>query len=278
MGGFVLDKQGDYLPVFGEATGGGGGTSDHSQLSNLDYSSSGHTGFMTSANYLPAGTVIDVKTDGSGDYTTIPVALASLVGKWSDGSVTIKLGDGTFDVSTTQQILSTNFNIPKLIIQGNGASNTTINWTSTTAAADMFRVLGLNVTISKCTIQNTNGLTSTDYRGIMALDNAYVFVSECDFTGINYAVWAFRGGNCAFAKCNFSNCAKAVVAEGGNIYIQWATTGTFNTITTALNVSGGGIIKGGGNTFTFTSVTNQVSQTAGTATVNGWIAVSGLTV
>lgn len=42
--GFVIDKQGDYLPVFGEAEGGG--TSDHSQLINLDYANSGHTGFM----------------------------------------------------------------------------------------------------------------------------------------------------------------------------------------------------------------------------------------
>lgn len=279
---FVIDKQGNYLPVFGEATGGGGGgggTTDHAELSHLDYASSGHTGFMSSANYIPKGTTIDVKTDGSGDYTTIPSALASLVGKWSDGSVTIQLGNGTFDVSSTQQISNTNFNIPKLIIKGSGISNTTINWATTTDHADLFRVSGQKFEIKDCTIQHLNGTTSTDYRGIMSIDNAFTFCDNCAFVGINYALWGFRAGDSAFASCSFSDCATPVVAEGGNIYIAWATTGTFTNITTALSVSGGGIIKGGYNSFTFTNVTNKVSQTPGTTNVNGWIAVSnsGLT-
>ena len=65
---FVIDKQGDYLPVLGETTGGGGGgTSNHAQLSNLDYANSGHTGFMTSENYLPKGTTIDYKVNPDTD-------------------------------------------------------------------------------------------------------------------------------------------------------------------------------------------------------------------
>ena len=43
---------------------GGGGTSNYAQLTNLDYANSGHTGFMSNANYLPDGTVITVKAIG----------------------------------------------------------------------------------------------------------------------------------------------------------------------------------------------------------------------
>lgn len=62
--GFVLDKEGNYLPVLGEsASGGGSGTSNHAQLSNLDYANSGHTGFLDSG-------VTNITTSGKKTVTS----------------------------------------------------------------------------------------------------------------------------------------------------------------------------------------------------------------
>ena len=127
---FVLDKDGNYLPVLGESSGGGSGTSDHSQLTNLDYEHSGHTGFlntdldnvsdtgkrvitnlaMPSAKYdtITAGASGTQYTAPADGYFFIAMASGSGGGGWSK----IEWEDGLW---LAQNVASVDMNMPWII-------------------------------------------------------------------------------------------------------------------------------------------------------------------
>lgn len=278
--GFVIDKQGEYLPVFGEATGGGGGggTTNHAALSNLDYAHSGHTGFMSSENYIPTGTTLTIEEDGTGDFNTLNEAIAYLDDKWSIGNITIKFGEGTFVHSEPVSIRGGNrFFCPLLTVVGEGADKTILKFTHNTFthAIRVYNTTAFD--LRKLTVKRDGGDKSTDLRGILAAENAEVLLSNVTTDGCNYAVDAQQNATISLiANINIKNCNLGIGAEGGIVGGNWGVATTFDNVTTAFYVYGGGIIKVPFPTYTATNVTNISSQTVGTATNNGWI--TGLTV
>lgn len=275
--GFVLDKQGNYLPVLGEAAGGGGGgTSDHSQLSNLDYEHAGHTGFMSSANYIPHNTTINVKLDGTGDFDNITDAINFLEGKWSDGTVFIQLGDGTFNISSTLTISGRKCSIRAVYIKGNGINNTTIAYIGTNQDDRIFHANNYQLLyIEDMTLTSTYGTKQS--RGVTASVSGNPYLTRVAFDNFSAAISIFAQGLVTVSGgCSFSNCTNAVKADPGTCSVDIFSQISFTNVGTAWSVGNGGVIRGGSANCTYTSVTTKVSQTVGTATNNGWI--TGLTV
>ena len=110
------------------------------------------------SGYIPSGTVISVKTDGTGDFTTLSDAVSSLVGKWSNGTVTISLGNGTFTESSGITLNGSYFSIPLIVITGQGKANTTVSYTgSTSNFIDIYRC---SVDVSQMAIARASAVSS----------------------------------------------------------------------------------------------------------------------
>lgn len=245
--GFVLDKQGDYLPVFGEASGGG-----------------------SMANYLPHGTTFTVETDGSGDFTSIKAAVASLEYKWSDGTVAISVGEGTF---TEEKILinSFRFNIPCLNIAGQGADKTIINSTTTDYAIEVNGNSKVFLSAFKVVPGGTKartGIFCNSTVNVCTLNN--ITIENCA-TAISLDI----NTNChAGTGITVKDCTDGIFAwRFSRITTNAGGSFVFNNVTTAWKVAGGGMIATScpvGN-ITYTSVTTKCSQTVGTFNANGYI-------
>ena len=267
---FVIDKQGDYLPVLGEAAsgGGGGGTTDHAELSHLDYASSGHTGFMSSANYIPGGTVINIKADGSGDYATIKDAVDSLYHKWSDGEVQIKLDEGTFTLDSQITFNGSNCNIPVIKLQGEGKTKTTIQ-NSVNNSIDVTN--NIYVMFQNFAYVSTYG---TKQARAMVAQRATLYVSNVSFDNFaGYCPGAYGGGTALIGSgIEISNCSQGINLEAGIARINWGATIAFTNIANQwFWVGGGAILQGGMASCTYTNASTHFSQTVGTATADGWI-------
>ena len=79
------------MQITDEVPTGGGGTTDHSQLQNLDYENSGHTGFQPAGDYIVDSDY--VHTDNN--YTNIDKAKVDKIITDGDGS-TFLSNDGTY--------------------------------------------------------------------------------------------------------------------------------------------------------------------------------------
>ena len=251
----------------GSSSGGGTGTSNHAQLTNLDYAHSGHTGFMSDANFLPDGTVINVKTDGSGDFTSLKSAIDSLSGKWSNGVITIQLGNGTFNETST--IGFPRVNITELIIKGNGTSNTTLlgDFNDTF----FIRIEDVNYTIQFQNLKISRGAKDSGRRGLVSEGINSLLIVDCAFDNCSTGL---AGTSCKMKMygTSFSNCVNAIVAASGCfIGSAWGVTLSFTNCTKAFTVEDGGIISIYAVTCTYSNVTTKVSQTVGSVTANGLI-------
>lgn len=265
--GFVLDKQGNYLPVFGEATGGGGGTSDHAQLTNLSYVDSGHTGFMSSENFIPNGTTITVKSS-DGDFTNLNDAINSLEGKWSNGKVSIVIDAGTFVHNGMIDIRNGDkFFIPMLDIQGSGINDTTLDYTAnTTDTYDIKASTTTTMWIRNLTVKSNN------HRGITATGGSIVFLQNISTDGCNIGIRSESNSNIILVNSvSIKNGITGILSKGGNIGCIGGTQTIFSSINTAFSVEGGGMLRLTNPSYSGTNVTNKTSQTVGTATDNGWI-------
>lgn len=258
---FVLDEKGNYLPVLGESAGGGGGTSDHAQLTNLDYASAGHTGFMSSANYLPDGTTITVASSG-GDYTKLSEAVAFLQGKWSDGAVTISIANGTYTESETVFVNTSVFNIPFVDIVGTDRELTILNHLlyigggkNCKVRVKDFTVLGSGGADSLLNIEDTmvfvqNILFKNSWAGVygrrLAEVNAYKIYGDT----LSYGIYANEGGKIAVSgTLTLKDVGTAVAVNWGAWIILNAPTKAFTNVTADSDVTPGsmnilGIISG----------------------------------
>lgn len=260
-------------------SGGEGGTTDHSQLTNLSYNSSGHTGFMSNENYLPHGTVINVKTDGTGDFTNLNDALEYLKGKFSNGQITIQFGEGTFTHSANTTINGSNMNFTALIIKGMGANETTLEYTTTAVTACITVAEGVTVFLQDLTIKRPTGTSSTDYRGVNVIENSMLRVLRLNIEGCNYALNIGGLGKIYLVgTINISDSNIAIITEGGGtITSAWSPTINFKNCNKAVHVNNGGKVNiSNSATITFTNVTTKTNQAVGTATNMGWITGTGL--
>lgn len=270
---FIIDKDGNYIPVLGTVSGGGGGgTSDHSQLTNLDYASSGHTGFLSSANYLPQGTTIDVKLDGSGDFTNLVDAFNFLTDKWSDANIIFNLGAGTFEVSETLHISTFRCNIPRIDIVGVSTTDTIIDHKISSQWTPLFNINNNGHTrIRNLKITGPCTKTSGGYTGVSV--NKF---SMCEFAnvvtdGLDRVIETSMGGNALVnGSMTISNCPDALFAKTGTIVVYGSAV-SFNNVTTAFSVNGGGIIQKFEGSANYSSVTNIANVTANIITSNGII-------
>lgn len=220
-------------------------------------------------NYIAGGTVITVKADGTGDFTSLKDAVDSLTGKFSDGKITISIGAGTFNITETVVIDGGNFNFAELEISGAGKENTIIQNTSATQYQQIILVQNTSTLV---VIKNltTKGASSSSGVGIASLvscniniidvevDNCFwglypdhnsrMFITDVKGTDLNYVMNVNRGSK-VFCRGNFTISNAAQVFHVSN-------ASTINVI---------------GVTTTFTNVTTTVSQTINTITSNGMI-------
>lgn len=228
------------------------------------------------SKFIPGGTSITVKTDGTGDFNNLTDAISYLSGKWSNGLVTIKLGVGTFNVGNITIDTDLSFNFGELKIEGSGISETIINNTNQNGEG---LLIGGRVPIilklftykkPATTIQTVGVGIRPGKRSMCKLEN--VSIQGCGIgLGANGCVQVELAQN-----CDFTNCTVGVDCNEGGVLRVNQTNFTFNNCSTAWRVRTGGQIHASIPNVTYTSITNKTSQTVGTATNEGWI--TGITV
>lgn len=219
-------------------------------------------------NFIPSGTTITVKTDGTGDYTTLKDAVSSLIGKWSNGSITINISNETYNTDEQVVVDGSTFNIPNLVIQGQGMNNTTLNFSQMYSGAMQIQNCTNNVVVKnfyiKCAgknltpgrglnLQNCTGKVDVDSikvsdsdAGICALVNSNARIMDCSLVNCNIGIWGAIGAREVLVSC------------------------TFNTVGTGVQLYKGAAISLEG-TASFTNVTSNYSQALATTTANGVI-------
>ena len=236
------------------ANGGATAISNHAQLDNLDYASSGHTGFMSDENYIPSGTTINVELDGTGDFTNLSDACEYIQGKYSDGDVVIKLGEGTFILDSQLLIETTKFNFAQLRIEGEGTS-TIIQGTSSNNL-NISRE-GTSIWMSNVDFNITDGNKTKYAMAVVVRLGARFDAYRCNFTGGGILV--YRNAQLQSEISSFSNVESAIRAQSGSI-VACAQTQVFNNVTSAFTVSRGGIITMHNCKCTFTDTNNKFTQ------------------
>lgn len=259
------------INIGGTSGGGGGGTSNHAQLTNLDYANSGHTGFMTSANYLPDGTIITVASSG-GDFTTIEQALTYISDKWSDGAVTISLSAETF--ITAGDIEISNNRIKQIIIKGQGTSSTfiSINYDDTlTSGFAIFAIQnGANVIFKDLKIGTEKTTTPElfNHKVILAEDNGFVSIDNIEINGLSRLFQISASATLyILSNCKFTNAQWAVFVSGGRLIMKYNLTFVFENISLSFRVTSGGTMQFWTPKFQNTNVTTICNHPPDTDTV-----------
>ena len=243
---------------------GGGGTSDHSQLTNLDYANSGHTGFLSSEKYLPHGTIITVGADKQ--FQTIQSAYNSIEGKWSDGTVTIKIDDGTYNEFP---YFAKKYSISSLVITGTSKANTIIQppfasdwqvgWTFTNQK---------NITIQNLTVQGTASKHET---GIIVERFSEIVVNDILIKNVQYSGLRSITGSKVFLLNNgitIENTStkgqNGLMSNGGGMITGlWGTQINITNFTNGIRAEYTGF-----NTFESVSYTNSNVTTPWSPTLN----------
>lgn len=239
-------------------------------FSDVDFNvSTGIEGGGNIENFIPDGTVINVKLDGSGDYASLVDAVDYLEDKWSNGQVTIKLGEGTFDISNNSLSVG---NIEKLQIEGISQQNTIVSCSGTGIAFNSENAVISHLIFKNLSIQNTNNKSGT---GIRAALQTCLTVDNVTLESFETAINVDMGVYCHIASSiTVKNCAVGLICRRtGRISSNGGSVITFNNLTTAWKVETGGIIAPATSVanITYTSVTNKCSQTVGQFNANGAI-------
>ena len=212
----------------------------------------------TDTNFVPAGTILTVKTDGSGQFTQLSEAINYLTNKWSNGTVTIQLGEGAFDSLT----YTTSSSIPSLVIKGVSQSATTI--TSVYLTGNGFcQLIDLSV-------------ESTKAPAVYAYDSVHLICKGVKMSVPNATsnvVMAVRH----LARVNVDTCIFHSDTKGGTGF--YLNTGvpigiygkcTFENLNNAAYVQYGGILCNMGSN-TYTNITNKTNKDYGYSTSDGVI-------
>lgn len=233
-----------------------GGTSDHSALTNLDYAHAGHTGFMSSENFLPTGTIITVETDGSGDFTTLADAVNYLIGKWSNGNVTVQIGTGTFVLNAPLEILLDSFDIPRLNINGSGVNNTIIQGNNTNYIIVTNPGSG-HIIFSNIQFYDPDGAISKTSQVLRARIQSSLTIGTCTFNKCGF--YTYRGCNVDFnSNIVFSGGTQSCISCSNGSRISGNGPVTFSNCTDAILLRYGGTVCVANWAITLTSVTNMI--------------------
>lgn len=235
----------------------------------------GGGGSGSDPNFLPNDTIITVEANGSGQFTKLSDAINYLTGKWSNGSITIQLGQGTFEETEPITIDGNKFNIPNLEIKGNSSTGTIVSFSNKTVA-NLYVINNAFVSIfdmqfsananSWCIEQNQQStlfmenclISNVSARGIQVMSGSRLCIST-KITVIGISSKGAIGIACA---------------GGGKITFKGQSNIAMSNFNTGLAVGSGGLIALNYCTKTFSNVTNTTSQTIGTTNANGLIAGS----
>lgn len=226
----------------------------------------------TDTNFIPANTILTVKTDGSGQFTKLSEAINYLTGKWSNGTVTIQLGEGDFVEETTIDIPE--FNIKTLQIIGQGVDKTSISCSNTKEYNYIITNRVTNIRIANLVLKgdityklrglyaNLNGSYLLEdvnlynfERGSMFIDGARVYLKGTLNIGststtkvVDTGVQSVNGGMILMqsgAKIHFNKCDGALYCNGGIISAYPNVQVTYSEVTTFKINPNSGIIMGG---------------------------------
>lgn len=189
------------------------------------------------SKFIPADTNITVELDGSGDFTTLADALEYIKGKYSNGIVVIKLGDGTFTLSSEVGINTTYFNFALLQIVGNGTAKTTVQGTSTHYLN--FTRYGTPVLLTDINFTTTDGSKDNTASAIVNRLGSKMHVYKCNFTG--GGVYAYRNSPLQTEAVSFTNVGIPIRAQSGSVVVA-TSTHTFNNVNWAFGIRLGGTI------------------------------------
>lgn len=150
-------------------------TTDHSAFTNLDYASSGHTGFepsLTKGNLTESITGLQFS------------ATRQVIG----GAVDLGLSSGYFIPTTTEQ---SNWNNAFSHITSSGASHSYINQDVTTTSSPTFARINITSGGGLYSVtSNTNGLIDFDFSGLTTANGSYRFGRDTDTgTGGLTSIW-----------------------------------------------------------------------------------------
>lgn len=212
----------------------------------------------TDVNFVPAGTILTVETDGSGQFTQLSEAINYLTNKWSNGTVTIQLGEGAFDSLT----YTTSSSIPLLIIKGVSQSATTITSVNLTG-------------IGFCQLTDLS-VESTKAPAVWVNDYVHLICKKVKISVPNATsstVMTVRH----LARVNVDTCIFHSDTKGGTGFYLYngVPTGiyskcTFENLNNAAYVQYGGILCNMGSN-TYTNTTNKTNQSLGVSSSNGVI-------
>lgn len=220
-------------------------------------------------NYIAGGTTITVKSDGTGDFTSLKDAVNSLTGKFSDGKVTISIGAGTFDITETVVIDGGNFNFAELEISGAGKENTIIQNTSATQYVSIISITNSGALII-CKDFCLKAKDSSSGIGVSISKSDYVYLENLKTENCLWGIYPDFVSKVWIQTLTGSNLADAMnVNRGSEAFCRG--TFTLSDVTTAFQVSNASLIKAAGVTKTFTNVTNSTNQTTNQITNNGII-------
>ena len=135
------------------------------------------------SEFLPSGTTITVKANGTEDFTQLSDALESLVGKWSNGVVTIVIDGATTD---SQLIDVDRLDIPLLEIKGINSGSITVAFSTGT----YLTIKNQKMVIHDISLTNTSISASQLYAGIVAMYGSSVRITDCTFTGCHICAQA----------------------------------------------------------------------------------------
>lgn len=223
-------------------------TVDNALSSTSEYPVQNKVLYPSLSKFIPADTNITVELDGSGDFTTLADAFEYIKGKYSNGVVVIKLGDGTFVLDSQISITTNSFNFAQLQIVGNGAANTIIQGTSSNNLN--FSREGTPVMITDVAFNITNGNKTTNANAIIVRIGTRLTVYKCNFTG--GGIYAYRNATLQTEIVSFTNVNSPIRVQSGSIATN-ANTHTFNTVDWAFAVKQGGIIAMNNCSCSFTS-------------------------
>lgn len=181
----------------------------------------GGGGQVSDPNFLPNGTIITVETDGSGQFTKLSDAINYLTGKWSNGVVIIKLGEGDFVETEQVTIDGRRFNLGHLVLQGTSKSSSVLNVSQLTSDKPnaIFILYCNNLSIITMAIQTSQVDVSTT-GNVIRLSRSFFNMNDCLVNrvikvGNGVALGEMSTGY--LDTSNISNCNNGVACNYGAI-------------------------------------------------------------
>ena len=223
-------------------------------------------------NYLAGGTVITVKADGSGDYTTLESAINYISDKWSSGTVKISVSADTYVISSPITLSNQNL---RLVIEGQGTSSTWLkvnyNDTLSTGFALFTITNNSNVTFKDIKVGSEKDTQPDLYNHKIFLvsELSNLVVDNVLMNGLSRCIQA-EAGSKVFAKtnCSFTNARWGMFLSGAELEMNYNLTFTFTNIALCFRITQGGLIRFNTLKLSNTSVTDICNQDIETSYVS----------